>query len=387
MNASLPIGSINERIPRSIRLSTTVYLFIAVATLAAMFAVFGLCDKAEAKLFADTNPNDWYVVDGSLDFVTENEYITGYSNGLFGPYDMLTRGQAVTILNRMKNKGDYQSAWVNIPYTDVSKHDYFYHPVRWAVTNGIASGYGATSFGPNDYITREQLCVMLRNFASYRGADVTVHDLSSVDVFNDAWRINDWAREAVAWCVEQGIVSGVPVSGGLEFQPQANTQRCAMAKMFRITAQGPANLENIVSGTWVGTWTGQHSNYQCYGARGKEAILEIGNVNLENNASRGTFDAKLTCVFHGHSGKGSGDLSGTSGDVVRTFNVVGTIFFSNNEYKYNFDVQWSQDRQLLSGDFLFDAESKSFDADIRSWNNTNNTFSANGNDFFTFTRA
>jgi len=46
---------------------------------------------------------------------------------------------------------------------------YYYRAVNWAVQNKIISGYSNGKFGPDDLITREQVAVILWKYSKYKG--------------------------------------------------------------------------------------------------------------------------------------------------------------------------------------------------------------------------
>ncbi len=74
-----------------------------------------------ANVFPDVQKDSWYA--DAANWAAEEGIVTGYMNGLFGPGDVLTREQAVTILWRFAKAkgmdvsvkaelGDYQTAEV-----------------------------------------------------------------------------------------------------------------------------------------------------------------------------------------------------------------------------------------------------------------------------------
>lgn len=74
----------------------------------------------------------------------------------------------------------------------------------------MISGYGNGKFGPNDPITREQMAVILYNYAGSIDQNVgTVGDLSG---FSDQEQVSGWARTQMAWAVGCGLINGK--SGG-----------------------------------------------------------------------------------------------------------------------------------------------------------------------------
>lgn len=96
--------------------------------------------------------------------------------------------------------------------------------MNWAVAEGISDGSN-----PTGNITREQLVTML-----YRYAGSPEVSADALNAFSDAADISDYAKNAVAWAVSNGIVNGM---GDGTFAPQANATRAHVAAMFMRFAQ------------------------------------------------------------------------------------------------------------------------------------------------------
>ena len=58
-------------------------------------------------------------------------------------------------------------------FEDLDVGAYYYSAVVWANFHGIVNGTSDTTFSPNDFITREQLAVILYRYATYQGYDVS----------------------------------------------------------------------------------------------------------------------------------------------------------------------------------------------------------------------
>lgn len=115
--------------------------------------------------FTDVKKSDWFY--GAVEYVYNNNMIRGVNETTFDPNSNLTRGMLVTILHRME--GSPYVAGVS-KFSDVqNSNDYYYVAVKWATQNNIVSGYNDGSFGPNDNITREQLAVILNKYCRYKG--------------------------------------------------------------------------------------------------------------------------------------------------------------------------------------------------------------------------
>ena len=87
-----------------------------------------------------------------------------------------------------------------VKFTDVSKNDWFYEPVMWAVSNNITAGVSETKFAPNQTCTRAQAVMFLWNQA---GKPVVSRKNSFKDV-----KSSDWYYNAVQWAVSEGITNG-----------------------------------------------------------------------------------------------------------------------------------------------------------------------------------
>jgi uncharacterized repeat protein (TIGR02059 family) len=124
--------------------------------------------------------------------------IGGYPDGSFRPDNHISRAEFVTMLVK-----SYQ--WETAgskTFADTANHwarDY----IAVAYARQIAKGYNDTRFGPDDYITREQMAVMLAQAAELR-------NVTGTRTFSDQERISPWAREAVAAASSKGIINGYP---------------------------------------------------------------------------------------------------------------------------------------------------------------------------------
>ncbi len=160
-----------------------------------------------APSFPDVPSNAWFYE--AAYYNAERGWITGYKNGNFGGSDQLKRQDFVVILARIAGAdlAPYQN--VQSKMSDVVKGSYYAAAVNWAVDNGIIGGYtsGANKgkFGVGDPITREQVCVILyryMNSPAVTGADNTLKP------FADAGKISSFAKDAVVWAIQNGVISG-----------------------------------------------------------------------------------------------------------------------------------------------------------------------------------
>lgn len=146
--------------------------------------------SAAGQTFTDVPSTHWAYE--SIDYAVEQGYFSGTGADTFSPDDPMTRAMLWTVLARMDG------------YTGTAGPDdpWYQNGQDWAMANGISDGTY-----PDMDITREQLATMLYNFAEYAGEN-TDQDVSALDKYTDRNSISDYAVDAMAWAVTQGIISG-----------------------------------------------------------------------------------------------------------------------------------------------------------------------------------
>ena len=150
--------------------------------------------------FHDVPDGSWYA--GAVSFVHGQGWMTGTAPYVFSPSLTLSRGMAVTILHRLAGS----PAGEGLPFPDVAAEAYYGPAVAWAAAEGVVSGYSDGRFAPQDPVTREQLAALLFRFAGAQGFDTAPRaDLSP---YWDSLQVGPYAREAMAWAVEMGLLTG-----------------------------------------------------------------------------------------------------------------------------------------------------------------------------------
>ena len=174
--------------------------------------------------FTDVSGNNWFY--SSVKYTYQKGIILGTSNTTFNPNTKLTRGMLVTILHRMDGK---PTPTTQNKFSDVYKSQYYYDAVIWANEKGIVHGYGdGSKFGPDDNITRQDLAVILRNFAQYKGKNINV--TSDLSKFTDGNLVSDYAKTAMQWATGKGVITGN--NNGESLTPHANSTRAEAAGMI-----------------------------------------------------------------------------------------------------------------------------------------------------------
>lgn len=161
----------------------------------------------------------------AVDYVLVNGLMSGYGNGLFGPEDNLSRAQLCQIIYNLEGQ---PAATGGSAFTDVADGAWYADAVTWAAENGIVGGYGGGLFGPEDNITREQLASILYRYAQTKGYDTSVGENTNILSYTDALEISEYAIPAMQWACGAGILQG---SGGA-LHPQGDATRAEVATML-----------------------------------------------------------------------------------------------------------------------------------------------------------
>ena len=143
------------------------------------------------KGYTDLDPDAWYI--SALDTAVQRGYIHGYSSTVMAPDNPITRGQATCVI------ANAASITFEAPYDDVDASPYYYDSVVWAKEQGVVSD--ADNFRPNGNCTREEFICMLCN---WKGTPSTNEHTE----FSDWGSVSDFAKGAVGWAVENGVVNG-----------------------------------------------------------------------------------------------------------------------------------------------------------------------------------
>ena len=174
----------------------------------------------EEMPFTDVGENEWF-----YDYVANvyyNGIMTGLNDTKFGPYESLSRAQFAVILYRLQGEPEVT---YNGKFPDVPGGIWFTDAVAWANQYGIITGYSNGTFGPADYITREQMALMMYRYASALGCDTSQRE--DFSRYKDAARVSSFAKEAMQWAVANRIITGKYNETALEPQGTASRAECA----------------------------------------------------------------------------------------------------------------------------------------------------------------
>lgn len=154
-------------------------------------------------LFKDVEAKGWYK--SYIDYVATYHILNGVGNNMFGVDSTMTRAQFVQVFANICGI-DTSNKNVTTKFADVASGEWYTPAVKWASENGIVAGTSATTFDPEGVVDRQQMCMMLVNFAKFMKIELA-NDINR-KTFPDDAQIAGWAKNAVYACQQAGIVKG-----------------------------------------------------------------------------------------------------------------------------------------------------------------------------------
>ena len=173
-----------------------------------------------ASAYSDVPYSAWY--SSYVDYLSREQIMSGMDVGEFAPEVGMTRAMFAQILYNLESGGEGTSRFSDVP------EDAWYAPaVNWAAAIGIITGVDDDHFNPAREITREEISVILYRFAAFKQYLSAYSD--TLNDYADASEISSWARDAMAWAVENQLFDGV---GYARLDPQFGATRAQSAKLL-----------------------------------------------------------------------------------------------------------------------------------------------------------
>ena len=214
------------------------------------FSIYGIGYKNPAPAFTDITGH--WAADNIL-FVASRGLLSGTSDTTFSPNTGMTRGMFVTALGRLAgiNPDSYKTG----KFTDVKADAYYAPYVNWAAQTGIVEGVTAITFAPDTNINREQMAVIMANYAKKLDYDLP-RTLKAV-TFADNANISSWAKDAVRAMQQAGILAG---KNGNKFDPKGTATRAEVATVLRRFVE--IVIDSQTANGWQQNDSGQWSYYR-----------------------------------------------------------------------------------------------------------------------------
>lgn len=160
-----------------------------------------------------------------IDFATAHAMFDGTSATTFSPNDAMTRGMIAVVLHNFEDNPEFTT---QNSFSDVDPGDWYADGVNWMIYMGITGGYGDGSFGTNDVVSREQLVTFLYRYAS--SMDYSTAEDADLSSFADGDSVSGYAAEAMRWAVGSGLIVG---SDGGALDPRGSATRAQVAAILK----------------------------------------------------------------------------------------------------------------------------------------------------------
>nr|WP_243735005.1 Ig-like domain-containing protein [Paenibacillus turpanensis] len=136
--------------------------------------------------------------------------IQGISDQEFAPDQNITRAEFAALVTRAM--GLYKTSHqAGVMMTDIHSSEWYYQAVQAALAYGLVNGYEDGTFQPNQTISRVEAMVILNRAMKLSKLEEGMNQQEAVqllDQFDDHREVGDWAVNATAAVVNQGIAQG-----------------------------------------------------------------------------------------------------------------------------------------------------------------------------------
>jgi hypothetical protein len=172
--------------------------------------------------FSDVPDSSW--ASRFIKSLNQRQLIAGLPDGSFRPNKFATRGEFATLLQKVINKENRQSA---INFKDLSADYWAEDAIKEVSQTGLLKGYPAQDFRPDQPVTRAEILVALATALKLKTPSIPVKTLQA---FQDGDQVLNYALTKVAAAKEAGLVAGYPKDKILV--PNKPATRAEMAAMF-----------------------------------------------------------------------------------------------------------------------------------------------------------
>jgi 2',3'-cyclic-nucleotide 2'-phosphodiesterase (5'-nucleotidase family) len=185
--------------------------------------------------FVDLIPGEWYME--PISYVYKNGLMVGTSIDIFSPHEPLSRAQFLSILYRHAGSPENDGRASKL-FKDCEDDTWYSKAIVWAWENNIFKG--GSLLKPQESMTREETAVLLYRYIQSLGGGYS-GDMKYDLEFEDSGDVSQSAREAVAYCAENGLLTGLP-SG--KFAPAQETSRAMAAAVLQRFGAFSVTLES-----------------------------------------------------------------------------------------------------------------------------------------------
>ena len=178
--------------------------------------------------FADVSPDHWAY--GSITDMAARLILPGTGENEFNPEGRITRAEfACAIVNALGLAQDTGKSM----YSDVKDTYWFKGYINTATEYSLINGYDNISFGPYDLLTREQAMTIITRAMKMTGLNAVLTDneiYRLMSRYADRADVSGYAKESIATCLKEGIINGTAI--GI-LSPKSYTTRAEAAVMIQ----------------------------------------------------------------------------------------------------------------------------------------------------------
>lgn len=144
-----------------------------------------------------------------LDYCIQHGMMGGTSATTISPNGETTRAQLVQMLYRQAGSPKVTKS---SSFTDLTD-SWYVDAVNWAAAKGVVGGTSATTFSPNEPVTRQDMATILYSYTK-NVLDRDVYKTADLTGYPDYSSIAGYARTPMSWAVANGLIGGVGNSTG-----------------------------------------------------------------------------------------------------------------------------------------------------------------------------
>lgn len=155
----------------------------------------GLDTLREAKKYIFRDVPSTYWAAQSIATMTQQNLISGYSDGTFRPDKPLTREEAASLFSKLINEPS--TVMISSTFSDITSDRWSALAIEAVARKNIISGYGDNTYRPEQFMSRQEFAVVADNYLHYLGYETQDPTILDNIAYSDQKFVASWAQDAV----------------------------------------------------------------------------------------------------------------------------------------------------------------------------------------------
>lgn len=155
----------------------------------------GLDTLREAKKYIFRDVPSTYWAAQSIATMTQQNLISGYSDGTFRPDKPLTREEAASLFSKLINEPS--AVMISSTFSDITSDRWSALAIEAVARKNIISGYGDNTYRPEQFMSRQEFAVVADNYLHYLGYETQDPTILDTISYSDQKFVASWAQDAV----------------------------------------------------------------------------------------------------------------------------------------------------------------------------------------------